>query len=1042
MIRGVKVMFDYNKRFIIEDYTNSPTFASFLPGISGIKGIPIWCFYVNRGQGVSSFGLRDKNHSIMEFYAAQQAYQNVSTVGFRTFLKVNGNYYEPFYNENIKRDMFIGTNELEVEEVNKELGVQTNVLYYTLPNEEIGGLVRRVTLRNISTTTMNIEVLDGMPQVIPYGVDLSSMKMMGQTVKAWMQVQDVTSKVPFYSVRASMEDSAVVKEVTGGHFYFTITEDGERLPAIVDSEVVFKQNTSLTKPLGFIEQDRETLITSKQIYQNTLPCGFFSSQRTVKPGETYTFYSLIGQVESKAQLEKFQSKIIGNSYFENKYQEAIGLTEEICKVIHTKTSSPVFDDYCKQTYLDNILRGGMPLLLGNKNIYHVYSRKHGDTERDYNFFSMSPEFYSQGNANFRDVNQNRRCDVYFSDFVKDYNIKTFYNLIQLDGYNPLGVQGVNYTLSKENQETILKSVSENEIIKQSLDKAFTPGGVMKEIIDNNIDLGISKESFIENLMQLAESHTQAVFGEGYWTDHWTYNLDLIESYLGIYPEMQRNLLFNDHSYTYFESRVHVRPRSERYVLTKNGVRQYNAIDHHIKQNVVHEVVRENNGKGATYTSNLFEKLMILGVNKFATLDPHGIGIEMEAGKPGWYDALNGLPGIFGSSVAETYELYRMIEFMLKMIEAYPETITLPKEVNIFIEGIQETLMCYQTGKISELAYWNQINNIKETYREAILWGIEGEKQSLSASEVQSILIYWLDKLQEGIRKAVAYGEGLCPTYFTYEMSKYHLEGKTVIPDEFKVMNMPYFLEGPVRYLKTGIGKAKAKIVHDKVKTSDLYDKKLRMYKVNASLKEASFEIGRAKAFTPGWLENESIWLHMEYKYLLELLRAGLYKDYFGEIQTTLVPFLDSKVYGRSILENSSFIASSANPNEKLHGRGFVARLSGSTAEFLHMWQIMMIGEHPFTVENGELTLSFNPAVPEYLIGEDCQLQCQFLGDIQVVYHFKTRKDIIPGKAKVENLKLIYKDGSDCKIGVHKLIGKLAEDVRNHKVSEINIQVTP
>jgi hypothetical protein len=30
--------------------------------------------------------------------------------------------------------------------------------------------------------------------------------------------------------------------------------------------------------------------------------------------------------------------------------------------------------------------------------------------------------------------------------------------------------------------------------------------------------------------------------------------------------------------------------------------------------------------------------------KFSTLDPYGMGIEMEGGKPGWNDAMNGLPG--------------------------------------------------------------------------------------------------------------------------------------------------------------------------------------------------------------------------------------------------------------------------------------------------------------------------------------------------------------------------------------------------------------
>ncbi len=43
----------------IYNYGKKSSFASFLPGISGVKGIPIWCYYVNRGQGVVSFGVDD-----------------------------------------------------------------------------------------------------------------------------------------------------------------------------------------------------------------------------------------------------------------------------------------------------------------------------------------------------------------------------------------------------------------------------------------------------------------------------------------------------------------------------------------------------------------------------------------------------------------------------------------------------------------------------------------------------------------------------------------------------------------------------------------------------------------------------------------------------------------------------------------------------------------------------------------------------------------------------------------------------------------------
>lgn len=75
---------------IIKDYDSQPAFADFLPGIAGENGIPAWCFFVNRGQGVASFGTQDKDHPIMEFRPAHTAWQDVQTKGFRTFLKYHG----------------------------------------------------------------------------------------------------------------------------------------------------------------------------------------------------------------------------------------------------------------------------------------------------------------------------------------------------------------------------------------------------------------------------------------------------------------------------------------------------------------------------------------------------------------------------------------------------------------------------------------------------------------------------------------------------------------------------------------------------------------------------------------------------------------------------------------------------------------------------------------------------------------------------------------------------------------------------------------
>jgi hypothetical protein len=204
------------------------------------------------------------------------------------------------------------------------------------------------------------------------------------------------------------------------------------------------------------------------------------------------------------------------------------------------------------------------------------------------------------------------------------------------------------------------------------------------------------------------------------------------------------------------------------------------------------------------------------------------------------------------------------------------------------------------------------------------------------------------------------------TYFAYRLKRYETStdasGKPLVAaKEFEQVRLPLFLEGFVHAMRTQ--KNSVQDIHRAVRKSPLWDRKLQMYKLNASLESESFEIGRTRAFPPGWLENESIWLHMEYKYLLELLKNGMFKEFYEDFYKVLVPFQKPSVYGRSPLENSSFIVSSAHPDASLHGRGFVARLSGSTAEFIHMWRLMHLGPGPFfTRKSGRLVFRLQPAL--------------------------------------------------------------------------------
>lgn len=1034
-------MLDIKNNYVFENYHDRPVFSSFLPGISGEHGIPLWCYYVNRGQCITSFGVQDKNHSIMEFYPAHQAYERTPLLGFRTFLRINGSYEEAFMDVSRHKKMLIGMNSLTIEERGELYSI--SVEYETLAQEASAALMRQVKITNTSGKELSIEAADGMTEVIPYGVNSGTMKDMGQTAKAWMEVLDTDSRVPKFKVRASMEDTAEVMEVKGMNFSFA-RSGGELLKVIVDREVLFGQDTALIKAREFEAGGLCAVWDKAQITCNDVPCSLFLVERSLKPGETLTIQELYGSSYEKENIDYLVKMSKESGWFEKKQAEAILLTKEITDRIATKTKNPVFDAYCRQNYLDNLLRGGYPVRISPKKTAYLYSRKHGDIERDYNFFSMLTETYSQGNGNFRDVNQNRRCDVYFSPFVKDENIKTFYNALQLNGYNPLVIEKVTFRLPNESFELLLNEMEESlkelsnqdiKTLKELSESSYTMGELDKFLESTVIDKENKKDIF-EWILDQSVGENRTEFKEGCWCDHWTYNLDLVEAYLSIYPDKEAELLFGDRTYLYGQAEKSILPRKKRYVNTKRGIRQY----HFLKANV--DTGKEENRwlrdkTGNLVQANLASKMLTLIIAKIAALDPYGMGIEMEGGKPGWYDALNGLPGLSGSSMAETYELKRCISFLTDIVKRHQKPVEILEEVQKLAGSV-----CYSADKCTKelhsgasvIQYWNMVNDAKEAFWECTAKDVTGKASQLSSEEVLKLLDCFENIISLGIEKAVRLGGSVRPTYFYYEVTDYSESEDGIIPLDFRVCRTPDFLEGSVHSFKVEADKEDKKQIYDSVRASRLYDNKLHMYKVNASLNEATFELGRACAFTPGWLENESVWLHMEYKYLLELLKSELYKEFFEDFKLAAVPFLKEEVYGRSLLENSSFLASSVNPNPKYHGRGFVARLSGSTAEFLEIWEIMMFGKKPFSYINGELSLKLMPCIPSYLIGEEKRVKAVFRGNILVTYELPDSFDIIPGNYRVE--KIIVKTKNEAIECKGQIKGELAEHIRDGAAESI------
>ena len=944
--------------------------------------------------------------------------------------------------------MRISSAQLILEEENFSLGIKTQIKYFNIPNDTYAGLSRTVTIENTGRKLKSIQLIDGLPQIVPFGTNNFFLKKLGRTIEAWMKIDNLENSVPFYKLEVDPSDRPEVVHIEAGNFYLGFHFSGaktELLKPIVDPQAVFGAVTDFSYPAEFLAKPK-FLYPAGQLTQSKTPSALLLMNLELKPGEQKTFYSVIGQVRNRETLNNSIKKITKPGYIDDRMRQNNELIEKLKTDVLTKSSSAEFNLYAGQTYLDNIMRGGYPEVFKSGAVFYLYSRKHGDLERDYNKFQLQPTYLSQGNGNYRDTNQNRRNDLWFNPEVHDENIIFFMNLIQADGFNPLVVKPESFLIRDNlDLQKLLGTMAKKDdidLLSPFLKKPFSPGELIFFIEKNKIVLQVPYDDFLDIVLSSSLKIQEAEHGEGFWTDHWTYNLDLIDSYLGLYPEKANELFFAKKVFSYFDNAETVRPRSEKYVLYNGQPRQLHslALDGNKKEllrkrQVNAHFLRIHHGEGEVYYTTLTEKLLCLAVNKLASLDAFGTGIEMEANKPNWFDSLNGLPALFGSSTCETFELKRLLKKLKETIVSSPlKEVELAEEIAKFIEQ----LSCLFSE--DAFSYWDKSNTLKENYRHNIRLGFSGALTNFPVDKLIGFLDAALEKVERGLNKAFDKTKGIYHSYFINEVVEYDLvKDHYIKPKKFNQRPAPLFLEGQMHALRLAQHQQEGLALHKATKKSALFDRKLKMYKVTAALKSMPEEIGRCRVFTPGWLENESIWLHMEYKYILELLKNNLAEEFYSEFKNVLIPFQDPQKYGRSILENSSFLVSSAFADKKLHGNGFVARLSGSTAEFLHIWLLMNAGNCPFSLDkDGQLNLSFKPNLAGWLFDKTGEYSFNFLSQVQVTYHNPKRKNTFGKNAALINKIIIDDKAKPVELNSSIIPSPYAQAIRARQIKKIDI----
>ena len=1037
----VKYYFE-GSTFVIEDYQQAKRFSSFLPAMAGEDGKPLWAFYANVGQCVGGFGINNKETPITPFDSATLAYQNIPIKSFRTFLKIDGANHALFEeNSGALRTLKINKSNIIIVEDCDEYRVE--IIYSTVSHRSFPGLIRNVKFVNKSNEKHHYELCDGLPVFFPHGLSNFCYKELVSLMGAYCQI-DLNNHAPFVRFKTSTGDNSVVELSHSGNAFISIDKNGKRLDNIVELYQIFKNDPALINPLNWLEKGVKVLDEEQQL-ENQLPCAFSLASFDLAADEIYEFVTLYGSFND---IDEFNNAIDGFGV-----ESAHQMIEETEDLVNSylpkgiKTSNPKFDEYIAQSFLDNNLRGGFPILLDDTKDgqpYYIFSRKHGDMERDYNAFNIPSTYFSSGPGNFRDVNQNRRSDLYFVNEVKDYNIRIFFSLIQMDGQNPLTVKPLIFKKNDDFDESVLNGLdaSLKAKIMEMVTKGSQPGNIYTLLKDNNVK-GFDKVFAL--ILKNSHQEISASFSEGYWIDHWTYNVDLLENFRSVYPDKMEEILFNE-EYRYFHSLVYVNPRDEKYCLVgPNKIRQYGTIDlaglknenekAHLKGD---ETLWKKDQNGNEIKVSLASKIFNLALIKFSTLDAHQMGIEMECEKPGWNDAMNGLPGLFASAMSESIELLRLVNFALDSFKAYEnKQISLMDDQYALYNSVKENLSKLLKGELSSFDYWDKVTASRETLRKNTHLIANNSNKQISIKNSIELLAEMKEVLTKGILGAKKLGKGIIPSYIINEVSKYevtdkvnHLGYKVVEPLEFKQVMIPHFLEASARLAKLGNEFFDEKD-YSLIYKSDLRDQKLGFYKTCEDIEDAPFEIGRVHAFTKGWLERECNFLHMCYKYLLGLLKAGLYERFYEEMKVNFVFNMDPYVYGRSPIENSSFVVPTCNPNKRMHGQGQFARLTGANAEVLDMFYLMFLGEKAFDMENGELVFRPSPKLSKEFFDEKDEVSYPLFNKCIITIHNPKRVDLYKHHKYAFEVNEKRYDA---------IKGELAKELREGRISTLRMEV--
>ncbi|WP_425392126.1 hypothetical protein [Ekhidna sp.] len=778
-----------------------------------------WLFISTTG-GLTA-GRKNSESALFPYYTDDRIRDAFEATGSKTILRVERHdkqlLWEPFSNRyegvyNKQRNLYKNRtgSKLIFEEVNKDLQL---TFQYSWSFSEKFGFVKKSKLINWSYEEQVVEVLDGIQNILPYGVSSALQASASNLVNAYKknELHEETG-LGLFMLSAIIVDKAEPSEALKTTTVWSTGLSRDRVLLSSLQLDKFRRGEELTNEVDVrAERGAYFINTSVSLNPNSDHSWMIIAEVNQDHSDVFRLIHQLGDEKSMSEAVVADRKrnrakllqLVGKADGLQLTNDTLSVARHYSNVLFNIMRGGIFDeDYNveksdfnrfvkivnKKVFHSN--KGFLEALSPVFNYHHLlleaeksgdsdllrickeylpltFSRRHGDPSRPWNKFTIATKD-EDGNklreyeGNWRDIFQNwEALAVSFPGYTLSM-ITKFVNASTIDGYNPYRItkEGIDWeTIEPDNPWSYIGYWGDHQII----------------YLQKLLEIAISHQS--EDLVRLL-SNKQFVYADVPYR---------IKGFDDIVSDPQNTIDYDHEAEAKSEERVEE--------IGSDG-----------------KLVHRND---ELLKANLTEKLLVTFLTKMSNYVPEG-GIWLNTQRPEWNDANNALVGNGVSMVTLCY----MRRFASAMINLYvgEGKFEVNQSIYDFFSGINEALVANKhlldqsISNEDRMQMIDKLGRLGEAYRKSAYNGLAKQSVTLSANEIRSFFQITVAHIDHSIR-ANKREDGL---YHAYNLL-------TIKEGQASIDYLYEMLEGQVAVLSAGLlDHREALEVLDALKASDIF----------------------------------------------------------------------------------------------------------------------------------------------------------------------------------------------------------------------------